>query len=350
MRSKVLVSAVTAVLLLNISGLALVDTRKVTAKMAQTTRLVGLLPASDAVAVFDAQRFFNDALPKVLSSNQPMLSEVTTRINAMQNRTGIDLRKFEQVAVGIQMKQVSPTEVDFEPVALASGDINAAALIAVAKMASKGTYREEKIGTRTVYVISPKDVIQKSTVTPNNSKIANMMDKALNGLSNDVAVTTLDKNTLVMGSLPRVKETLEASSRVSTELSNLLSVKETSVMSFAVKPPGGMSKLVPLEGDLLGNTLDSMQFVSGSLDVDAAGAGLHIAGRTSSPAAANELKDSLEGLAAIGKMFLGSSKRADQKIYARMLGNAKLVVRGSDVNMDLLVPQTDIDVLLAGVR
>ena len=150
-----------------------------------------------------------------------------------------------------------------------------------------------------------------------------------------------------MGSLPRVKETLEASSRVSTELSNLLSVKETSVMSFAVKPPGGMSKLVPLEGDLLGNTLDSMQFVSGSLDVDAAGAGLHIAGRTSSPAAANELKDSLEGLAAIGKMFLDSSKRADQKIYARMLGNAKLVVRGSDVNMDLLVPQTDIDVLLA---
>jgi hypothetical protein len=217
-------------------------------------------------------------------------------------------------------------------------------------MASKDTYREEKIGTRTVYVISPKDVVQKGTVTPNNSKIAAIMDKALNSMSSDIAVTTLDKNTLVMGSLPRVKETLEGSSHVSPELTALLSVKETSVMSFAAKPPGGMSKMLPLEGDMLGNTLDAMQFMSGSLDVDTAGAGLHIAGRTSSPAAATELKDSLEGLAAIGKMFLGSSKRADQKVYARMLGNTKLVVRGSDVNLDLLVPQTDIDILIAGVK
>ena len=93
------------------------------------------------------------------------------------------------------MKQVSPTEMDFEPVALASGDINAAALLAVAKLASKGTYREEKIGTRTVYVISPKDVIQKGTVTPNNSKIAAMMDR--------VATIRWNMVTFPRGYLPR---------------------------------------------------------------------------------------------------------------------------------------------------
>jgi hypothetical protein len=279
-----------------------------------------------------------------------MLSEVMTRINAMENRTGIDFRKFEHLAVGIKAKQISPTEIDFEPVAIASGDGNAAVLASVSKLAASGKYREEKIGTRTVYIISPKVVAPTTPVTPNNSKIAAMIDKGLNSLAHEVAVTTLDQNTLVLGSLPRVRETLEAASHIAPEISSLLSVRETSIMSFAFKPVGGMSKMLPLDNDMLGSNIDSIQFMFGSLDITTSGANLAVAARTAKPQQAQDLKDTVEFLSKFGSSIFGSSKRTDQQVYGRMLKNAKFATKGNDLTFDLLVPQSDIDILIAGIK
>ena len=208
MKIRSIAAAVVTVLLVNTLAFAAVDTRKNKATKRQTSRLVTMLPASDGVAVFDAKRFLDDALPRVLSANQPMLGEIMAKINEMENRTGIDLRKFDQVAVGVAFKTISAKETDYEPLLIAGGDINAGALVAVAKLASKGTYREEKIGERTVYVFALKDVVQKSS-KPTTSKVGGMIDDALKGLSKEIAVTSIDANTLVIGTLPRVRETLE---------------------------------------------------------------------------------------------------------------------------------------------
>ena len=349
MKIRFFATAVIAVMLSNFAAFAAVDNHKRKAKKRQTNRLVTLLPASDGVAVFDAKRFLDEGLPKVLSANQPMLGEIMQKINEMENRTGIDLRKFEQVAVGIGYKQISAKETDFEPVMIASGDINAGALVAVAKLVSKGTYREEKIGERTVYIFVPKDVIQKVPAA-SNSKIASAMDSALKGLTKEIAVTALDKNTLVMGTLQRVRETLSGETHVSADITVLLSQKETAVMTFAMRPPGGMAGLLPLDDDELGKNLDSIQFISGSLDIAGIGTSLSVLARTKKPEQASELKDTLAGLQMIGRTFLGGSKRADQQVYARMLKNARIDNRGNDVTIELLVPQADIDILIAGVK
>ena len=129
MKTKSFAVAAIAVLLLNIAGIAAGDTRSARVKKREAMRLVSVLPASDGVAVFDAKRFLTDGLPTLLSANQPVLAEVMAKLNEMENRTGIDLRKFDQIAVGVAMKQITPKEVDFEPVAIASGDINAGALV-----------------------------------------------------------------------------------------------------------------------------------------------------------------------------------------------------------------------------
>ncbi|MEO6654913.1 MAG: hypothetical protein ABIO36_02420 [Pyrinomonadaceae bacterium] len=350
MKTRFFVSAAIAVLVLNIVGLSAADIRRSKVAKRQATRLVTLLPASDGVAVFDSKRFLDEALPKVLSANQPMLGEIMAKIKEMETRTGVDLRKFDQVAVGVAYKQVSAKETDFEPVAIASGDINAGALIAVAKLASNGTYREEKIGDRTVYIFSAKDVTHKTAAKNSNSKIAGYLDKAIQGLSKEIAITALDKNTLVIGVIGRVRETLAGQTRIAADISSLLSVKETAVMSFALKPPGGMSHLLPLDNDELGKNIDSIQYLSGSLDVAAIGTSLQMSARTKMAEQAVGLKDTIEGLQVLGAMFFGGSKRADQQVYGRMIKNAKIVARGSDVTLDLLVPQADIDVLIAGVK
>jgi len=122
MKTRLFAAASIAALLLNFVGLAAADTHQNKAAKSQSNRLVTLLPASDGVAIFDAKRFLNDALPKLLSANQPMLTEIMGKINEMETLTGIDLRKFDQVAVGVAFRQVSPKETDYEPVAIASGN------------------------------------------------------------------------------------------------------------------------------------------------------------------------------------------------------------------------------------
>ena len=350
MKTRFFAVAIISVLLFNVAGFAAGDTASARAKKRQVTRLVSLLPASDGVAVFDSKRFFTEALPKVLAANQPMLAEIMAKVTEIENRTGIDLRKFDQVAVGVAMKQISPTNVDYDSVAIANGDINAGALVAIAKLASKGTYREEKIGDKTVYVFVAKDVVQKTTVKPANSKVADIVDGALDALTKEVAVSMLDSNTLVIGSLSRVRATIEATSRVSADITGLLSIKETAVMSFAMRSPGGMASLLPLDNDELGVNIDSIEYLSGSVDVATAGTSVQLLARTKKPEQAKGLKDTLEGLQVVGGAVFGGSKRPDQMIYGRLIKGVKIGGQGNDISLDLMVPQADIDGLLAGIK
>ncbi len=350
MRTRSFATVIIAVLILNFAGLAATDDRHRVVKKSQATRLVTLLPASDGVAVFDAKRFLNDALPKLLSANQTVLGEIMAKITEMENRTGIDLRKFDQVAVGVTSKQISPKETDFEPVAIASGDISAGALIAIARLASNGTYREENISGHTVYIFVPKDVAHKAATKTPNSQVANTIDHVFSTVNKEFAVTALDKNTLAIGTLPRVRETLLGQSHVSAELTGLLSQKETAVMSFALRTPDGMAKLVSLDNDDFGKNIDSIQLLSGSVEVAAIGTTLHLAARTKKPDQAQSLKDTLDGLQIIGKAVFGGSKRPDQQIYGRLIKNAKFDLHGSDVSLDLLIPQADIDALVAKLK
>ncbi len=349
MKTRFIAFAAAACLLLNFVAFANVDTRKQRAKKRQITRLVSLLPASDGVAVIDSKRFFNDAMPQVLSANQPILGEITTKLTEIENRTGISLRKFDNVVVGVAMKEVKPKEVDFDTVAIASGDINAGALISIAKLASKGNYREEKINGRTVFVFTAKDVMQKTSQTT-KSKTTDMMNKALDGLTKEIAVSTLDNNTLVLGSFKRVTETLEANTRVSSDLTTMLAQRAGSVMGFAIKTPNGTSKFLPLDNDELGKNVDSIRYLSGSVDVAAVGTSLQLTAQTVKPEQAEGLKSTLEGLQILGGAVLGGSKRTDQRVYARMIKAAKFGVRANEVTLDLLVPQADIDILIADVK
>lgn len=341
--------AAIAVLLLGTVGIAGEKRRPKPGKPA-SARLTAVLPASDAVAVFDSKRFFTDALPKILASNQPMLAEVLSKMAEMENRTGIDLRKFDQVAVGIAINRISPTNIDFDPVAIANGDINSGALIAVAKLASKGAYTEEKIGERTLYVFNAKNVLDKTAVTVHNSKLNKIIEKGLGGLMKDVAVAALDEKTLVLGSAKRVRETLAGTTRVSPEITSLLSAKVNAVMSFGLKSFAGMAVLLPFDNDALGEAVDSIQYMSGSIELNAGLTSLHMTAKTAKPEFANRLKDTLAGLQAFGNVAFANPKRPDQQVYGRLVKAATFTTRGNDVVFDLAVPQSDIDILIAKVK
>lgn len=338
-------------LVLNLAGASLADTRKTKPKN-QTARLAALLPASDAIGVIDAKRFLNDAMPQILAANQPILAEITGKINEAKSTLGIDVRMFEEIAFGASAISYAGGKFDFDPVVLARGaQLKSDALIAVAKVASKGKYREEKIGAKTVYIFAARDIAKQNKpgdLTPEKSAQA---DKAINRIMSEIAVTSLDGNTLAIGSMARVRQTLEKKpATANAELTNLLYKKPSAVVNFAAKTPAGMGAFLPLDNDELGKTLDSIRFLSGSMDVSGAGANVNMTAKTTQAAQAEELLTTLQGLQMIGKAFLGGAKGADKEIYARLIDGASFSRTQTEVTLDLNVLQSDIDALIAKIK
>src|SRR5687767_4889722 len=136
MRLKVLAFTIVAILVANMGGAVSADIhgKRSTKKVGANARLVAMLPASDAVAVFDAKRLLDDALPRVLSANQPVLERITGALTKIKDRTGIDVRTFDTVAAGVGYKKVSATETDYEPLVIATAaGLDFDALIAAGK-------------------------------------------------------------------------------------------------------------------------------------------------------------------------------------------------------------------------
>ena len=341
---------------LNAFGTVLADT-KTKKKSAQTNALAAILPASDGVLTIDMQKVLSEAVPQILSGNQPKLAEINAKIDEIREKAGLDLRQFEQVAVGVSMKRISDQEVDLAPLVLARGKYNANALIALAKLASKGKYREEKVGARTVYVFSSKGnidepekagtfVLQQGSSHSRDSWFDSAIDRMIEGFMKEVAVTAYDGNTLAFGSFARVRETLEAKPRVNADLLNLTNRKPNAVVAFGANLPSGLSNIINLDNDEFGNTLDSIRQVSGAMELIEGNTAVSMAAKTATVEQAKNLQETVEGLQILGKSFLGGSKSADKKVYARMIENAKITRATSEISLDLQVPQNDINILL----
>ena len=342
MKSKLLAFFTLSILLLNSAVFAAGDVKS--KGKFDAAGIVALLPASDAVAVIDMKRFLNSAIPQILSGNQQILGEVNKALDDAKARTGIDFRQFEYIAAGVSATKVDVKKYDFDTVIVARGQINSGALLAAAKLAANGKYREEKIGERSVFIFEPAEVVQQN-LPQNHAKKAGLISKVFGG-KREIAATSLDGTTLIFGSVERVKLALSGTSRVSPEISNLLPKTIAPVMAFAGKVPGGMSVFLPLENDELGKQVDSIQYLYGTMDVNPAATTVNATARTAQAADATGLKDTLEGLQMIGKALLGNAKGTDKQLYARLLDTVKFSARGNEVTMDLAIPQADLNQLV----
>ena len=347
MKKRIAVVFALAAVAFGLGTFVLADVKNASARKIQAAELVALLPASDGVVTLDVKRFFNNALPTLLSKNQPMLAEITGKIEEFASKSGVDIRQFDHVAVGVTTNKRGGTKnYDYDPVVIARGDVNSGALIGAAKLAANGKYREERVGEKTVYIFEAKKL-----AADHNKKAGNTApDKVIDHISSEVAVAAIDSNTLAFGDPVRVRQTLEGKTHVGADILNLLSITESPVMTFAAKAPQGLDSLVPLDNDELGKSIASIRYLFGNVDVAAGNASVHAAARTLQPAQARSLLETLEGLQMVGKALLGGAKGEDKQVYARMVENAKFTTKGNDVVLDLIVPQSDIDIIVGSLK
>ncbi|MBX3299925.1 MAG: hypothetical protein KF736_10740 [Acidobacteria bacterium] len=348
MRSKAFSLIAIGVLLANVAVLG-ADNKRRPASVRASNQLIRLLPASDAVVTIDSKRFFNTALPTLLAKNQRMLAEIMVKMNQFENQTGIDLRRFDSVVAGLAAVGTPDKNFSVDPVVIARGEIPAAGLVGVAKLASDGKYREERVGDRVVYVFSTTDAAAKAKASGTGS-LGSTIEGIVDGISKEMAVTQLDGTTVAFGSLARVRQTIEGQTSVGADIVGLLSQKASSVVTFAVRSPSGMSAVLPLDDDELGKNIDAIRYMSGTMDVTAAGASVYVMARTVEPQQAQSLSETLEGLKILGKVFLGRSKREDQRRYARLIESIKVAQAGTDVSLDVTIPKADIDAMASELK
>jgi hypothetical protein len=334
-------------------SLALVAIFFTAATYAQKTGnpLIASLPASDAVASFDAQKFLGTALPELLGADSPQMAKINAHLDLIKTKTGLDLRQFETVAVGIKYKQISPTEVDFEPVIVTNGKFNAGAMIALVKIAANGKYREEKFAGKSVYVLQLDQLLAEAHAQTSgaakSSGIEKLVEKLLRTFSGEFAIGALNERTLAMGSVARVQAAFSASTPLSADLKTMAASKPGAIMSFAGNMPAGMSKMFGLDNEVLAATLDSMKQVYGHLDMNAGNASLMLAAKTVNADQASELEDTLNGLKSLGQAFIGMLKASppERDMYQRMIDSAKITRAGLQVQIDLAIPQSDLSIL-----
>lgn len=345
---------------------SLAQTKKTTASTAapQTTNnLLASLPESDGVLSIDAQRLLNELLPRILADDQAKLKEINAKIDQIKTRTGIDLRAFDNVAVGMRFINTAPTSLKAESVALARGRFNAPAMIAAGLLATKDRYKyqEQKHGGKTIYVFNADELFAKEQLPQakideelkKESKAAKVADDLLQKIMNfkggEVAFVALDEKTLAIGQPANVRAAIDASgkgARVSPALIQLATRNQSAVAGFGVSVPANISKYLGLDNDDITVKLDSIKQFYGSVGATGGGYEMQSFARTQTAAQAQEVHNMLVGFRDLGGYFASNLSGDKGKLAQTALDNLKLTKEGNEVQIKLGLAQADIAMLM----
>ena len=293
--------------------------------------LLSSLPESDAVVQVKVKQLLNEAMPRILANNPAKLGEVNASMDRFKDRTGLDPRMFEQVALGVRFTYPSEGVTKAQTVALANGTFSAAAMVAAGRVASNGKYREEKYQDKTLYIFTVDE----------NLKVLGLFDVRIS----ELAATPIDTNTLALGDPAGVRSVIDAArsrKRANAELIALASRDPGAVIGF------GSNINERLIGNLnIGNApiaadLRTLRQVYGSVGTTESDLQLFLAARAVNAQAAKNLGDTLEGLKQFGALLVGRLAGAKGVLAKSALSNMKIVSDANELQIRTTVAQAEV--------
>jgi hypothetical protein len=293
--------------------------------------LMASLPESDAVAQVKVKQLLSEAMPRIFANNPAKLSEVNASIDRFKDRTGLDPRMFQQVALGVRFTYPSEGVTRAETVALANGTFSAAAMVAAGRVASNGKYREEKYQDKTLYIFTVDEPV----------KLLGLFDMRIG----ELAAAPLDTNTLALGDPAGVRSVIDAArshKHANAELIALASRDPNAVIGF------GSNITEQLVGNLdIGNApiaadLRTLRQVYGSVGTTESDLQLFLAARAVNAQAAKNLGDTLEGLKQFGAFLVGRLSGAKGVLAKSALSNLKIVADANELQIRTSVAQAEV--------
>ena len=329
--------AVTLVLSLVVSAIALAQRSRSASPVGQTPTLLSSLPPSDAVALINVNRVLDEALPKLLAENPSKLADVTSELAKLKTQTGLDPRSFDQIALGFNYKYPREGITTISTAVLARGTFNAGAIVAAGRLAANGKYAEQKYQGKTIYLFSLDQQIRLLGLWNLNVR--------------DLAVTAVDGNTLALGNLDAVRSVIDANrtrKHANAELIALASRDPNAILGFGGNISPMLLENLSLSNDSVARELTAVRQVYGTLGMTSTDLELMLAARTVDTYSAKNLGDTVEGLKQFGALFINRLSAAKGTLARAALDNLKLTTVGNELQIRTVVAQSQVSPLMRG--
>jgi len=301
---------------------------------AEPANIASYLPASDAVAIVDVKRMLNETMPSILGSDQAKLAQANAEIDKFKTKTGVDLRQFNRVALGVRYAYPNATTTKLETVAIAHGTFDAKAVSASARAAANGKSREEKYRGLTITIINVNDQI----------KVLGLWNMTIS----ELAICPLDPTSLALGTLENVKAAIDAGKvgRAPAELIALASKDPAAVIGFGANITPELLAKLDVGNDTIAKDVSSIKQAYGSVGSTQSDVTLMMVARTDSADAAKNLGDTVEGLRQLGSMFIGRLADPRKALAESALNNLKVTARGMEVEIRTQVAAANLAALI----
>ena len=297
--------------------------------------LLASLPQSDAVAQVKIRQLLSEALPQILANNSARLAEVNASIESFKTKTGLDPRMFEQVAFGMRFSYPSEGGTKVQTVALANGSFSPAAMVAAGRVASNGSYREEKYQGKTIYIFK----------LDQNVRVLGFFDFNIS----ELAAAPLDNNILALGDSTGVRAVIDASrqrKRANAELIALASRDPNAIIGFGANVTEQLVRNMDIANAPIAADLATLRQVYGSVGTTEKDLELFLAARALNADAAKSLGDTLEGLKQFAALVVGRLSGAKGVLAKSALANMTIVTTANELQIRTAVPQADIGPLM----
>ena len=301
---------------------------------AAPSSIASYLPASDAIAIVDVKRMLNETMPSILGSDQAKLAQANAEIDKFKTKTGVDLRQFNRVAVGVRYAYPNATTTKLETVAIAHGTFDAKAVSASARAAANGKSREEKYRGLTITIIDVNDEI----------KMLGLWNMSIH----ELAICPLDPTSLALGTLENVKAAIDAgkAGRAPAELIALASKDPAAVIGFGANITPELLAKLDVGNDTIAKDVSSIKQAYGSVGSTQTDVTVMMVARTDSAGAAKNLGDTVEGLRQLGSLFIGRLAQPRRALAESALNNLKVTARETEVEIRTQVAAANLAALI----
>ncbi len=297
--------------------------------------LLNSLPESDAVAQVKINQLLTEAMPRILANNPTRLSEVNGHLDRFKDRTGLDPRQFQQVALGLRFTYPSEGVTKVQTVALANGSFSAAAMVAAGRIASNGKYREEKHQDKTLYIFTLEEHV----------KLLGLFDFKIT----ELAAAPIDANILALGDPAGVKSLIDATrarKRANADLIALANRDPNAVIGFGANMSEQLISNLDIGNAPIATDLRNLRQVYGSVGTTTNDLQLFLGARAVNAEAAKSLGDTLEGLKQLGGFFVGRLSGARGVLAKSALTNLQIASNANELQIRTTVAQAEIGPLL----
>lgn len=326
------VSGITIIII--VSSLTFAGQKQKPAPAAGPLSVGRYLPASDAIAIVDVKRMLNETMPSILGGDPAKLAQGNAEVDKFKIKTGIDLRSFDRVALGVRYAYPNATTTKLETVAIAHGTFDAKALTASARAAASGKSREEKYRGLTITIINVNDEI----------KLLGLWTMEIN----ELAICPLDQNSLALGTPATVKAAIDAgkAGRAAADLISLATKDATAVMGFGANVTPELLKNLDVGNDTIAKDISSIKQAYGSVGSTQSDVTMMMVARTDSADAAKNLGDTIEGLKQLGGLFIGRLAEPRKALAESALSNLKITARGTEIEIRTQVAAANLAALI----